>query len=312
MTKQLLEYDAAVGSTVATSTRGLWRATLITPGPGSSGNWLEETIRRDGPKALKKGAKCFITHNRLENGEPDPFTMWGTLATDSWYEEGVGLQSDIQVLEPWIDKVAAIAPHTALSVFLMGESDEHGNISAILEDVQNGVDLVVYPGRPGSALVEKLYESAKSGFTHNSEAAVAEENETEGLLRMDQETKDAFAALNAKIDAIGAAKTAEIQAEVDADELEARVEAGVNARVEKIKDAVEAVKAAEADMLPSQAKSLLESAYKGHDVAAGIESAKAIKAEAAAAFEAGISAGETGRLNEAATTHVLRGFKEAK
>ena len=154
MTKKLLQESTSLPE--ATGERGVWRAVLITPGLGSSGNWLEETIRRDGPVALHKGAKCFVTHNRTENGEPDPFRMWATLDSDPWYEEGVGLMADIRVLKSWIDKVEEVAPHTALSVFLMGESDEYGNITAIVDDIQNGVDMVVYPGREGSSLVEKL------------------------------------------------------------------------------------------------------------------------------------------------------------
>lgn len=307
MTQTLLEFDAAAVS--APKARGLWRATLITPGQGSSGNWTEDVIRRDGPHALKKGAKCFVTHNRMENGEPDPFSMWGVLASDAWYEEGVGLVSDIQVLESWIDKVADVAPHTALSVFLMGEADKHGNITAILDDVQNGVDLVVYPGRPGSSLVEKLYESAKAGTFNRTEADAAKV-ETEGLLHMDQEIKDAFDRLNAKVDAIASGKVEVAQAEVDADAVAAEVETQVEARVAKIKDAVEAVKAAEADMLPSSAKSLMESAYKGLDVADGIESAKAVKVEALATLkvEAEKPAAESGHLAETGTPRVLRGF----
>ncbi|AXC36145.1 capsid maturation protease [Microbacterium phage Lyell] len=312
MTQTLLEFDAAAVS--APTARGLWRATLITPGQGSSGNWTEDVIRRDGPHALKKGAKCFVTHNRMENGEPDPFSMWGVLASDAWYEEGVGLVSDIQVLESWIDKVADVAPHTALSVFLMGEADEQGNITAILEDVQNGVDLVVYPGRPGSSLVEKLYESAKAGTFNRTEAAAAKV-ETEGLLHMDQEIKDAFDRLNTKVDALASGKVETAQAEVDAEAVAAEVETQVEARVAKIKDGVEAVKAAEADMLPSSAKSLLESAYKGLDVAKDIETAKAVKAEALATIKAEANkpaANESGHLAETTTPRVLRGFQEAK
>lgn len=318
MTKQLLEYNAVAGSAVATGTRGLWRATLLTPGKGSSGNWVEETIRRDGPHALKKGAKCFVTHNRMENGEPDPFTMWGVLASDSWYEEGVGLVGDIQVLPSWIDKVADIAPHTALSVYVKGDTDHQGNVTAILEDVQNGVDLVVYPGRPGSSLVEKLYESAKAGSFNHTEATQVKEN-TEGHL-MPEEVKELMAAVTTlaeKVDKLTADKVEVAQAEVDEAAVAEKVDAGVEARVEKIKEAVEAVQAAEADLLPSSAKALLAEAYKGLDVTAGIESAKAVKAEALATFkaEAANPANESGTLAETATTtHVLRGFgnKEAK
>lgn len=314
MTKTLLEYDAAAVS--APTARGLWRATLLTPGQGSSGNWTEDVIRRDGPHALKKGAKCFVTHNRMENGEPDPFSMWGVLASDAWYEDGVGLVADIQVLESWVDKVADVAPHTALSVFLMGEADDQGNITAILEDVQNGVDLVVYPGRPGSSLVEKLYESAKAGTFNRTEAAAAEVNKEGRLMPEDvKELAAAVAALGEKVDKLTSDKVEVAQAEVDAEAVAAEVETQVEARVAKIKDGVEAVKAAEADVLPSAAKTLLESAYKGLDVSADIESAKAVKAEALATLKVEATKpakNESGQLIETTTPRVLRGYQEAK
>lgn len=309
----LLEETTSVP--VATGTRGLWRAVLITPGQGSSGNWKEETIRRDGPAVLRKGAKCFVTHNRAPNGEPDPFAMWGTLASDSWYEEGVGLMADIQVLESWIDKVAEVAPHTSLSVFLKGERDAEGNITAILEDVQNGVDMVVYPGRAGSSLVEKLYESARmesdnAAALQESEAA----NERKALSEMEmKDLADKIDALDARLAAREEAEAEKVQANVDADAVADAVKTGVAEAVAKIKDNVAAVEAAKADLLPSQYKSLNESAFAGEDVAAGIEAAKTIAKEArtVVAAEANITLdAETGRFGESATTdgYVLGGF----
>lgn len=146
---------------VATSTPGRWKAVFLTPGAGTSGVYSEDVLKKYGPAALKKGAKSFVTHNRLENGEPDPFRMWGYLAEDAVYEDGVGLVGEIQVLPSWRERIEEVAPHTALSIYLMGESDDDGNVTEFFEDVQNGVDLVSYPGRPGSGLVEKLYEAAQ-------------------------------------------------------------------------------------------------------------------------------------------------------
>lgn len=316
MTKKLLEETTSVPT--ATATRGLWRAVVLTPGVGSSGNWLDETVRRDGPRVLRKGARCFVTHNRKENGEPDPFSMWATLATDAWFEEGVGLVADIQVLDSWIAKVEEVAPHTALSVFLMGESDEHGNITAILEDVQNGVDMVVYPGREGSALVEKLYESARMDSEKNTVVKKAAESEdTKGLSEMEiKDVSDKVDALDAKIDSLLVSKQAEAQAKVDEDALAAAVETAVKAKVETMTKSLAAVEAAKADLLPSQIASLTESALKGEDVTASIENDKKLATEAKAHFvEAGKTDPETGRLGEAGSSYVLSGFgatKEAK
>lgn len=314
MTKQLFEETTSVPT--ATATRGLWRARVLTPGVGSSGTWIEETIRRDGPRVLRKGAKCFVTHNRKENGEPDPFSMWATLASDSWYEEGDGLWADIQVLESWIPKVEEVAPHTALSVFLMGESDEFGNITAILEDVQNGVDMVVYPGREGSALVEKLYESARMESQNNPIVNRAVENaDTKGKIHMDPEVKAAFDELNAKVDTALASKQVEAEATATDEAIAAAVKEALNDRAAKVKTALAAVEAAKADLLPSQIASLTETALLGEDVTASIESNKAIATEAKTHFaEANKNDGahESGRLGENASGYVLGGFGPTK
>ena len=306
---KLLEESTAVP--VSTGKRGLWRALLITPGVGSSGNWTEETLRRDGPRVLRKGARCFVTHNRSENGEPDPFSMWATLDSDSWYEEGVGLWADIQTLPSWIDKVEEVAPHTALSVFLMGESDEFGNITAILDDVQNGVDMVVYPGREGSSLVEKLYESAKMDSDKNTAAKEAAED-TKGLLRMDQETKDRLDRIEAAIASLAEGKVETAQAKVDEEALEAAVAAKVEERMAVATAGIAAIEAAKADLLPSHVASLTESALKGNDITAQIETDKKVVAEAKAALAEASEVHETGRLGEGASTHTLRGFASNK
>ncbi|QDH92186.1 capsid maturation protease [Microbacterium phage PhillyPhilly] len=315
MTKKILQESSSLPT--ATGERGVWRATLITPGLGSSGNWLEETLRRDGPVALRKGAKCFVTHNRLENGEPDPFRMWATLDTDPWYEEGVGLVSDIRVLKSWIDKVEEVAPHTALSVFLMAEADEYNNVTAILPDIQNGVDMVVYPGREGSALVEKLYESARMESQKNPAVKSAVENEPKGLSLMEKDVQDRFDAIDAKIDSALGSKQVEAEAKATEDAIAAAVDKAIKDHAEKAKTALAAVEAAKADLLPSQVATLTESALKGEDVTASIESSKAIAAEAKKHFvEANKDddeGRETGRLGESALEdYEFSGFNTSK
>lgn len=157
---------------------GRWRAVLITPGQGSSGFYSESMLREYAPLAFKKGAKSFVTHNRTENGEPDPFRMWGFLAEDAYYEDGVGVVGEMEILSSWREKVEEIAPHVALSAYVLGETDSEGNVTALLEDGQNGVDMVVYPGRPGSGLVEKLYESMIREKTPVEASAGNERKET--------------------------------------------------------------------------------------------------------------------------------------
>lgn len=247
--------------------------------------------------------------------------MWGVLASDSFYDENAndgkgGLVADIQVLKSWIDRVEEVAPHTALSVFLMGESDEYGNITAILPDPQNGVDMVVYPGREGSSLVQKLYESARASArieTQNNPAVKsAAENDTKGLSEMEiKDVSDKVDALEAKIDAALASKQEDAEAKATEGAIAAAVEAALKDRAEKSKVALAAVEAAKADLLPSQIESLNESALLGEDVTASIEGHKKFNTEAKTHFAEAAKAEtvvvETGRLGEAATEGYVLG-----
>lgn len=274
MNKKLLSESTSVP--VATGAEGRWRATFITPGTGSSGEWKEEVLRRDGPHALKAGSRCFITHNRLPNGEPDPMLMWGVLAEDASYEDGVGLVGEIQVLKSWRERVEEVAPHTALSVYLWADADEStGEITRIYEDEESGVDLVVHPGRPGSALIEKMYESAKRN-SEKATATSAEEHE-EGS-EVVSEVTDAIKALeahfDAKFEALLATKTQEAQAEVDADAIaKAKKEA-----VEQFDAQADLI--AKAELLPAQEAELKARLKDGEDITQALESAKVVAKEA--------------------------------
>lgn len=270
---------------------GRWKATFLTPGEGSSGNWLDETIRRDGPTAFPKGTRCYVTHNRTENGEPDPFRMWGVLAESAYFEEGVGLVGEIEVLKSWRDRVDEVAPHTALSVRAGGEKDQDGNVTSIAPSVANSVDLVVHPGRPGSGLVEKLYESAKFDST--------DENEKVGL-HMEKDVEERFSALETLIKGLADSKLAEAQGVAD----ESAVTAKVDERVATVVAGLAAINEESANLLPSQVKALTESAKLGEDVSAAIENAKAYNTEAREAF-----GGKTD--DDAETGHILVEAKSA-
>lgn len=256
---------------VKTGTPGRWRAVFLTEGQGSSGNWLRETIERDGPAALPKGSRCFVTHNRLENGEPDPFRMWGVLAEDATYDGNGNLVGEIDILPSWVDRVEEVAPHTALSVYLMGEANEDGDIVRIHEDIQNGVDMVVHPGRAGSSLVEKLYESAIS-HSETRPGTRQVENKKENKL----EKEEFEAALKPLADAL-ATLVSEKKADEAANAQIAADEAAVTSAVEAYDAKVKAI--AEAGLPEVQAESLRAAAKAGQDVAPLIESAKALKAE---------------------------------
>lgn len=269
MSKLLVESTAVPQ---ATQRPGVWRAVLLTPGKGSSGTYSESMLREFGNVALRKGAKSFVTHNRLENGEPDPFQMWGFLTEDAHYEDGVGLVGDIEVLPSWRDRVEEVAPHTALSVYVAGEVDENGNVVELYDDPQNGVDMVVYPGRPGSGLVEKLYETAvkdsanaDSGLSTDS----ADPSKKENRMTFEEMLESLSERLSVKL-----AEAVDAASEKIAERLVERLSESAG-EVENPLDVAEEVANAVAEAnLPKEARKRVFASVKG-----GADVTEAVKAE---------------------------------
>jgi hypothetical protein len=150
----------------------LWRAVLITPGKGSSGIYTERMLRESGPKAFVKGTHSYVDHPRDEGDTRSPKNLIGVLAEDAHYEDGVGLVAELSIMPHWREFVEAVAPHTGLSIYAMGEGDrnEDGDVvvETLMPHVQNSVDLVSYPGRSGSKLAQKLYAAAISMINSES------------------------------------------------------------------------------------------------------------------------------------------------
>lgn len=145
---------------------GTWRAVLITPGKGSSGTYTESMLREYGPTVFSKGTHSYVDHPSRDDEIRSPKNLIGVLSEDAYYENGVGLVGKIKVMKHWREFVEEVAPHTGLSIYAMGEGGYDGNGELIVEklvpNAQTSVDLVSYPGRPGSKLADKLYEAAVS------------------------------------------------------------------------------------------------------------------------------------------------------
>ena len=150
-----------------------WRAVLITPGKGSSGVYTEAMLKEYGPKAFKKGTHSYVDHPRSEEDIRSPKNLIGVLAEDARYEKGVGLVAELEVMPHWKEFVEAVAPHTGLSIYAMGEGNYNDDGEVVVENLiphtQNSVDLVSYPGRPGSKLADKLYEQAVSMLEYDKD-----------------------------------------------------------------------------------------------------------------------------------------------
>lgn len=263
-----------------------WKVIVARPGEGSSGTYSEELFRRDAEKIIAPGGQMFINHDISRN----PKDMLGTYPDGSyWDEDEKAVIAEAEIFSHWKEFVEEVGPHCGASLFALGEADEDGNVTAILEDPLNGADLVARPGLAGSGLAEKLYESAVKADSERPSTTVVQEN-TNGEA-MDEETKALIASLVTKVDSLVAEKeTAQAQeAQVQADE------AAAEARVEAFATAVTAIE--EADLLAPQKAEILEAAKKGADVAPLIESATKIREAAVeAAKDLNESSNSDGRI----------------
>jgi hypothetical protein len=267
MSKLLTE--SAIAPTKTDS--GNWRAILITPGKGSSGVYTEAMLKESGPVAFPKGTHSYIDHPVAEGEVRSPKNLMGVLAEDAYYDDASGgLVAELQVMPHWKEFVEAVAPHTGLSIYAMGEGsyNEAGEliVEALTPHTQNSVDLVSYAGRPGSGLAEKLYESALAAFSTDGPAATVE---TETPMEEGNPNMEEIMAKLEEMDAKFAALTETLTApeEETVEEVE---EVDVNAVAEAVAEAMVASNLPEVSR-----KAVYESLRNGGDVAEAIEAQRA-------------------------------------
>lgn len=251
-----------------------WLATLITPGKGSSGTYSESLLAEQGAAAFPAGTKLWFKHPAKGEsaGNRDPREQWGYLPEGAKFTPGVGVEGEIEVLPHAKDIVESLGTQAALSVWVLGESDAEGNVTGLIPDVTNSVDMVAYPGRPGSGLTQKMYESLIEAFDASSGATSAT-GEREG--QMDKEILEALVALGSKFDAFIAESKTAAKAEVEAEAIADAKKDAAKEAVSGYKEHLAAVDAVE-DLLPEQREELLAAAERGEDIAPLIESAKKI------------------------------------
>ena len=256
-----------------------WKVVLAKGGQqGSSGYYSEDVLREDGPAALPAGSKAFINHDPKR----DPRDMFGFYPEGASYEEGVGLVAELEVFPHYKELVEHIAPHAGLSIYMMGEKDEDDNITRLLFDRTNSVDLVSFAGLEGSGITEKLYESARAASSKPGATAAP------GEMEINMEIKDLVIAVEALtkslalvVDFIAEQRTAADAAVAEAEAKAATAEQEKDAAIESYSAAVKAV--AEAKLLPSQESEILAAAKAGQDIAPLVESAKKVIEEAKSA-----------------------------
>lgn len=272
----------------------VWKALYITPGQGSSGKYSESMLAEHAPKAFPVGTKHWFKHPETPDQQRDPRDQWGVTVEAGEYIPGVGYEGRIQVLDHWKPVVESLAKagQASLSIWASGEIDDDGNVLSLLEDTQNSVDLVAYPGRPGSGLTEQMFESARNGASGPTETPGVTSAQVEERKRMEEEVK----ALKGAVEALASALTSFITEQKTAAEAARQAEADAQAGQKSVEEAAEAavaeydgkIKAIElaGELLPSQVESLREAAKRGEDVAPLIESAKKFADEAKATFQA--------------------------
>lgn len=263
MTTQIAIRESVTEAPVKKGNR--WRVIVARPGKGSSGDYSTEMFRRDAHKIIAPGGQSFINHDDSRN----PKDMIGVYPEGSfWSEEDNAVVSELEVFSHWKEFVEEVGPHCGISLYALGESDEDGNVTAIIEDRLNGADLVARPGLVGSGLAEKLYESAIAQVSEEKPSVTAAQEERK--LEMDEKDREAIAALTTAVQALVTDKQA---AQAEAAQVAAD-EKVVEERLDAYDAAVEAIEAAE---LPADAaKSLRAEARKGVDVAPLIEFAKTV------------------------------------
>lgn len=275
MSTKILRESVAEAPVKAEGNR--FRVVVARPGAGSSGNYTAELFERDGAAAMVPGAQAFLNHDTDRN----PKDMIGFYPEGArWDADENALVADLQVFSHWKDFVEEVYPHVGMSLYMLGEADEDGNITRLIPDPLNGCDMVARPGLVGSGIAEKLYEAAHAQTSeHKPGASSAQEDDRKESAIMDAEIAARFDALDSTLNSLVAERHAEAEASAQAAADTQAVEAAI-AAYEAARDAIDA-----AELLDSQADSLKAEARKGTDVTALIEQAKTIRDEALASVQ---------------------------
>lgn len=274
-------FTEAVSEAPVKRDSGRYLVAIATPGQGSSGYYSESVLQDFGPVAFPAGAKSFINHE----SKRDMRDCIGVFPEGAyWDEDRKQLMGELDVFPHWAEFVEAVHAHSGMSIYMAGTKDAEGNVTQLEMNVQNGADLVAYPGLAGSGFVAML-ESARSAGETNPKVSKAEEsNNGKDAPAMEEKLDQLIVLMTAFADSQKV--KAEETAQVDADEKLAEE------RVNAFEAAVELIEAA--DVSVAQKKALRAAARGGADVAPLIEDAKAIKA--AILEEAGTQETQGGRV----------------
>jgi hypothetical protein len=268
-----------------------WYVTIARPGKGTSGEYPEHVLKESGPKAFPSGTKVFFKHNKTE--DRDPRDQVGYIKEGAFWNEEEG------ELGAYLTPFARYAPvleeayddetgqsYIEASIHAAARKDAKGTVRELVFRRDNTVDLVAFAGLEGSGLkyqVESLFAAAAADGENGKE----EENNVEiekviESLRNELNSKlDAFAA---KFDTFVAESKQELQGAVDAEALEAAVEARVEEALSTLAEVEKSID--DADIPTAVKESLKAAARKGEDITDNLAGAVSIVAEAKKEFDA--------------------------
>lgn len=210
--KHLLESASLVGEP---SADGTWKVRLISEGKGSSGTYPAELLENH--YSAFDNVLSFKNHPNWDGPQSRDFTMIaGKVVGEAWVdtdERGLKAVYANYLPDPeYKDKLERYKDQLGLSIYIEGSGYEDPETGEFIVDWFNpsdpyaSVDVVIAAGARGKFMenMRKTYESATAGSKKEPTVTLAEENG----VKMDQEIKDAFAALNARFDTLTAEKSA--------------------------------------------------------------------------------------------------------
>lgn len=200
------------------ATDGSYPVVLLTPGQGATAYYSEEVIRRDAPVAFPKGTHVYLDH--LQEGEQrSPSKLLGTLIEETTIRESDGAAVNrFLPVRNWAPLVEDVHKIAGLSINAAGKARlgmVDGKSTRIAEAIEyhitNSVDLVSYPGRPGSGFTESydsLYREAMAAYEEQNvqPESSASGNPKEGIsMALEEQVKDlstAVAALTTLVESL--------------------------------------------------------------------------------------------------------------
>jgi hypothetical protein len=167
--------------------------------------------------------------------------MLGVFNEDAYYEDGVGLVSELKPFSHYRKFVQEVAPHAGFSIYAQGngkmeelDGEQVFVVEELVPHVMNSVDLVSYAGR-GGHLAESLLQEAMNS-TDPDPSARTEKKDKNTMPTFEEQALPALAKMVTFIEAQAtqATKDAEV---ADAD---TRVAEAIKAAVEAAKKVAEA------------------------------------------------------------------------